>query len=145
MRLDVKKLLSLAEKHRAIILYLIFGVLTTVINWVVYVASMRVFTGAYANVISSLIAWIVAVLFAYVTNRRLVFESRARGFAPVMRECAAFFASRVLTGVLDLSIMYVFADVLRFDGKIVKLVSNIIVVVLNYILSKIVVFKKTAK
>lgn len=135
---------KLFTKHREIVMYGIFGVLTTVVNYAAYLAGMAVLSGKYANVTSTCAAWVISVLFAYFTNRKWVFGSAAVGFAPRVRECAAFFAARIFSGVIDLAIMYAAVDVMGFDGRIVKLLSNVLVIIINYILSKFIIFKKAA-
>lgn len=139
----IRKLLI---KYRELIMYGIFGVLTTIVNYAVYLLCMAAAgenaTAPYANTAASCVAWVISVLFAYFTNRRWVFASKAEGFIPRAKECAAFFASRLFSGVIDLAIMYAAADVMGFDGRIVKLLSNVLVIIINYILSKFIVFKK---
>lgn len=126
-------------------MYLIFGVLTTLVNYVVYLSWVYAFPGKTANVAATVTAWIVSVLFAYFTNRKWVFQSGVTGFQAKLRECGAFFGGRAATGLLDLGIMYLAVDILSFDGRIIKLLSNVLVIILNYILSKLVIFKKRDK
>lgn len=133
---------KLFAKYRELIMYGIFGVLTTAVDYAVYRACMAALMGKYANVISTCAAWVVAVLFAYLTNRRWVFPDRAQGLVPRVRECAAFFAARLFSGAVNLAIMYAAVDVMNFDGNIVKLLANVLVIIMNYILSKFLVFKK---
>lgn len=123
-------------------MYLVFGVLTTLLNWAVYIVWTRIDGGKYANVTAVGIAWVISVLFAYFTNRRWVFESAVNGLIPRLRECGSFFGGRLLTGLLDLCIMYLTVDIMRLDGGVMKLLSNVAVIVLNYILSKLVIFRK---
>lgn len=87
---------------------------------------------------STVIAWTVAVLFSYWGNRNFVFHSNNSG---ILKEAAEFFSCRIATGVLDVIIMYIFVDVLDFPDVIVKTTSNIIVIILNYIASKLFIFK----
>lgn len=127
------------DKYRDVILYLIFGGLTTVVNIVVYwfcvhVLGIGVMPGTVA-------AWALAVLFAYVTNRSLVFHSSAAGSREILKEIGSFFACRLGTGAVDWAIMFVFVTVLHFNDMIVKILANIIVIVLNYVMSKFVIFK----
>ena len=123
---------------REIFLYVFFGALTTLINvvayWVLY------YSMSISNTVSTIISWILSVVFAYVTNKLWVFE---KGNKSTLKEAAEFFLSRISTGVLDLLIMYVFVELLYFEGGIIKIVSNVLVIVLNYLLSKLFVFKKT--
>lgn len=138
----LKIIQGLVLKYREVFLYLIFGVLTTLVNYAVYLAWIYTFPSKVANIEATVIAWIVSVLFAYFTNRKWVFQSGATGFAENLRECLSFFSGRAATGLLDLGIMYLAVDILLFDGRIIKLLSNVLVIILNYILSKLVIFKK---
>lgn len=131
---------GLCLKYKGLILYGIFGVLTTVLNIVVYYVCARVIGIPMAP--SNAIAWVLSVAFAYITNRKWVFESTVAGFLPILREIAGFVACRVLTGLMDMGIMFVFADWLRFDDMIVKVTSNVLVIIGNYVGSKLVVFAK---
>lgn len=134
----VKKLL---EKYKSMLLYVVFGGLTTVVNIISYYICARVIhmnTGA-----STAIAWFVAVAFAYVTNRTYVFESNAHGVKEIMAEVTSFFTCRVLTGVLEIGIMLLCVDVMGFDDLLMKVVSNVVVIILNYIASKLVIFKES--
>ena len=128
------------DKYKDVILYLVFGVFTTVVNIVSYWLCAHVLgLGVMA---SSVIAWALAVFFAYVTNRTMVFHSSATGKGAILKEIGSFFACRLGTGVVDWVIMFVFVTVLHFNDMIVKIAANIIVIVLNYVLSKFVIFKK---
>lgn len=128
------------DKYKDVILYLIFGGLTTVVNIAVYWICVHVLgTGVMFGTVA---AWALAVLFAYLTNRTMVFHSSAAGAQAVLKEIVSFFGCRLGTGVVDWVIMFVFVTVLRFYDMIVKIAANIIVIVLNYVLSKFVIFKK---
>ena len=94
------------------------------------------------TVISTVIAWIVAVIFAYVTNKLWVFESKSCEKQVLAKEILAFFVCRILTGVLDIVIMAVFVDILHFNDMVTKIVSNVVVIILNYIASKFFIFKR---
>ena len=136
----LKKLIG---KYRDMILYVFFGGCTTLVNIFVYFAAARLLsmsTGA-----ANIAAWLLSVLFAYVTNRRWVFHSGADTFGDILREMAGFFASRIATGALDLGVMYLSVDILHLPDVAMKIISNIIVIVLNYALSRLVVFRKKEK
>ena len=120
---------------KELIIYGIVGGITTLIDIVVYWAVSRFL---FVPVVSStIIAWVVAFIFAYFANRKFVFKSHN----PVLTEAFEFFICRVSTGILDVVIMYVFADVLRLYDVAVKITSNIIVIILNYIASKLFIFR----
>jgi len=95
-----------------------------------------------SNVPSVIIAWLLAVVFAFFTNKLWVFKSKS--FAPdvLKHEIPTFFGARLLTGLLDLGIMYLAVDVLHGNGTVWKLISNILVIILNYVASKLIIFKK---
>ena len=127
------------DKYKDVILYLIFGGLTTVVNIVVYWVCVHVLgTGVMPGTVA---AWALAVLFAYLTNRSMVFHSSAAGAQEILKEIGSFFACRLGTGVVDWVIMFVFVTVLHFNDMIIKILANIIVIVLNFVLSKFVIFK----
>ena len=124
------------KKYKEVILYLVFGVLTTLVNWLSYMALTDLFHTPYlwATVISQVLA---------VTNRKWVFESKARGMVAVAREMGKFFGCRAMAFVLDVVLMWLGVDLLHVDDKIMKLVANVVIVIVNYVSSKLVVFKKT--
>ncbi|MGI6004842.1 MAG: GtrA family protein [Christensenellales bacterium] len=127
-------------RHRELVLYLIFGALTTLVN----IASFFLLnlTGLH-YMASTVIAWMVSVLFAYVTNRKYVFGSGVRGFGPVLLEMAKFFAMRGVSGGFDVLAMFVMVDLLSVQENIAKLLSNVIVIILNYVFSKLFIFRKS--
>ncbi|GHV97229.1 membrane protein [Lactobacillus nasalidis] len=134
-----EKLQQLWEKYKDTIPYVIFGVLTTVVNigvfWFFY-RQLHVWM-----MVSNIIAWFASVLFAYLTNRKWVFHSEAASFADYCKEITAFFAARLATGVLDWLIMFIFAEKMGFNDMIMKIVANIVVIILNYVASKFWIFK----
>ena len=127
-------------KYHDVIPYAIFGVLTTVVNVLVYALCARVFH--FGTMPSTVIAWIAAVLFAYVTNRKWVFHSEAKTKGEIFRELVSFFACRLATFFVDMLCMYIFVDVLHFDDVIVKFTANVLVIILNYVASKVLIFRK---
>ena len=130
-------LLNRLQKHRDVLLYLFFGALTTVIS----IASFMLFDLITHELVANLISWICAVTFAYVTNRRWVFQSQARGIQCI-REMGAFFAGRLATLGLEEALLLVFVTWLQFPGTFIKVVAQIVVLVLNYVISKLLVFRK---
>ena len=133
---------KLYNKYQEIIKYLIFGVLTTIISLVTYY--LLVFTILNPNnpiqlQIANIISWITCVTFAYITNRKYVFNSQNRN---IISEIIKFYSSRLTTLFIDILIMFIFVTVLHFNDKIIKLIVQFIIIILNYILSKILVFKK---
>lgn len=136
----IDKLVGMMKKYKELITYGIFGVLTTVINIVVYTVSYNRL--GISNVTSNVIAWILSVLFAYVTNKIWVFESKSTEWKVLFREMTSFFGCRLATGVLDLGIMYVTVDVMALNSTLMKCVSNVFVIIANYVFSKLIIFKK---
>ena len=131
---------ELLKKYRSLILYVVFGAGTTLVNIVVYGAATRFLR--MDEMAANLLAWLLSVLFAYCTNRTWVFESKASGFSALMKEAGSFFAARVATGLMDQGIMFLCVKVLALPDLPVKIASNVIVIILNYVLSKWVVFRK---
>ncbi len=132
----LKKLLN-----KEVIMYLIFGVLTTVISLAVYYG--LIFTilnpdSAIQLQIANILSWVAGVIFAYVTNRKYVFESKENN---KVKEISKFVTSRIGTLLLDMLVMFVGVTLLKANDKIIKLLSQVLVIVGNYILSKLFVFK----
>lgn len=121
---------------REICSYIFFGILTTAVNVVVYALFYYLFD--VENVASTVIAWLVAVIFAYFTNRKWVFKSRNG----VAKEGTGFFLLRGLSEVFDVLVMYAGVDVLKINAMAVKIIANIVVIILNYLFSKLYIFKK---
>ena len=134
------KLKELLARYRSLILYAVFGALTTLANMAAYWLCFDV--SGIPNVPSTIIAWVLAVSFAFITNKLWVFGSRSFDAKTLRHEIPSFFGARLLTGLLDVLIMYVTVDVLGWNAMVWKLVSNVIVIVLNYIASKLLIFRK---
>ncbi|MDR1773436.1 MAG: GtrA family protein [Clostridioides sp.] len=130
--------LTLYKKYKEIILYIFFGGLTTVVNFVSYFIFKDLFNIHY--LISNSLAWFISVLFAYITNKRWVFESKSEN---IFKEFFMFFNMRVLSGIIDIATMYVLVDFFNLNDFFAKCFTQIIVVVLNYIFSKLIIFKNT--
>ena len=146
----VSKIKALCLRYREQLLYLIFGGLTTVVDWAVSFLLYRVWdTAIDANVFvihgANVIAWVSAVLFAYTTNRIWVLRSRQRGLLPIMGELCTFAGGRVITFLLQEALVAVFFDWLGLNKYAVKLIAAVLVVVLNYIISKLLVFRHAEK
>lgn len=128
------------DKLKELVLYGFWGVMTTIINYAVY-AGCNIPLKMTAT-LSNIIAWVVAVIFAFVVNKQLVFNSKDWSFNILFKELWQFVAARLLSGVLETFLIYIFVDRLGFNGLIMKIITNIIVVIINYILSKLFIFKK---
>lgn len=125
---------------REVLAYLVFGVLTTLVNIVVFAILTRALS--VGTVVSNIIAWFLSVLFAYVTNRRWVFGTRGDS---VLKEAATFFTGRIGTGVLDTAMMFVTVDLLGWNDLVMKVAVNVIVIMLNYVISKFLVFRRKSE
>ena len=136
----IERIKLLLSKYYDVISYLFFGVLTTVVNYLVYLPCYNLL--GFPAVISNLIAWVVAVAFAYLTNKPFVFKSYDWSAKTVVPELTKFVGCRVGSGLAETAIIFVFVDILHFDGNILKLITSVLVVILNYIGSKLLVFKK---
>ena len=136
----IQKIRILLEKYRELISYLFFGVLTTAVNFVVYLPVYNIL-GLSASV-SNMIAWVVAVVFAYFVNKIYVFRSLDWSRKTVIPELTKFVAARVLSGVLETGILLVTVDILGWNGNIWKFVTQVLVVISNYVFSKLIVFRK---
>lgn len=136
----IQKIRILLEKYREIISYLFFGVLTTLVNFVVYLPVYNIL-GMSASV-SNMIAWVVAVVFAYFVNKLFVFRSLDWSRQTVIPELTKFVAARVLSGVLETGILLVTVDIMGWNGNIWKFVTQVLVVISNYVFSKLIVFRK---
>lgn len=121
---------------RELVLYVFFGALTFFVNIISYFFFESVLGINY--LISNIIAWFLSVLFAYVTNRIWVFESKS---PDILKEMSLFFGGRIFSGAVDTGLMYLFIDILSIGDLISKIVVQIIVIILNYIFSKLIVFK----
>ena len=145
----MKKIKELLLKYKEVIMYLIFGVATTLVNWIVYSLLMK--TSVVNMTVSNAIAWFTAVVFAYITNKLFVFESRSWNLTAVWKEVVKFFGSRIATGVIEiggLPLLYyigVKQSLFGVEGFLAKILVSIIVVILNYVFSKIFVFNKKDK
>lgn len=128
-------------KYHELISYGFWGVMTTLVNYAAYFIARKLL-GAENYLACNLIAWVVAVVFAFVVNKIFVFDSHSWAGKIVFREAWQFLSARIFSGVIDMAMMWFFVDVLGFSDVIIKIISNIIVIVLNYVLSKLIIFRK---
>lgn len=130
---------KLYKKYEEVIKYLFFGVLTTVISIVSYGLFAKVFHIHY--LVSNILSWILAVLFAFITNKIYVFKSQTKDKKEVTNEMFQFFVFRLVSLGIEMIIMYAFVDMLKINDMVTKIVAQLIVIVLNYVFSKVFVFK----
>lgn len=131
---------KLMVKYWDILSYLFFGVLTTVVNYVVYLPCYNLLN--LSATISNVIAWVVAVAFAYLTNKPFVFKSYDWSAKTVIPELTKFVGCRVGSGVIETVILLFSVDIMGWNGNLWKLLTSVIVVILNYVGSKLFVFRK---
>ena len=131
--------------NKETISYLIFGVLTTIINIVVFWLAQRelslVMSEDAASLVGNVIAWIISVAFAFVTNKLYVFESKSMAFKVVIAELTGFVIARLLSLAFDEGFMFVAIVLLSMNSLLAKIISNVFVVIINYVLSKFFIFK----
>ena len=127
-------------RYKDLVLYTFFGVCTTIINVAIY----NVFYNKFkvTNIASTIIAWVAAIIFAFITNKIFVFSSKSFNWEKLRYELFTFLACRLLTGFLDVAIMIVAVDVMNGDSITWKAISNVFVIILNYVASRLVIFKK---
>ena len=131
------------QKYKEIINYLIFGFLTTVISLgTYYLLTMTILNpnNPIELQITNVISWIVAVNFAYFTNRKYVFNSKNK---KIFSEMIKFYLARIASLLIDMLLMYILVSKLKYNDKIMKIIVQIIVIVMNYIFSKVIIFKKS--
>ncbi len=142
----MKTILDLIKKYKQTLLYLIFGVATTAVNLATYTVFVELLN--VEMTVSNAIAWVVGVLFAFVTNRRYVFESKERGTAAVFRQLLSFTAGRAVSGVIEIALptllfnLGLTAELFGVEGSVAKLSVSVIVIILNYVFSRFIVFRK---
>lgn len=127
------------QKYRRILLYLIFGGLTTMVNMAAYFGLTRLVGVQYLAANAG--AWLTAVLFAYASNRAYVFTSGGQGLVFLVKECLSFMGCRIFSGFIDTGIVLVMIDLLHFQDLVVKIAANTAVVIVNYFFSKWIVFR----
>lgn len=133
-------IINLIKKHKSFIAYGVFGVFTTIVNIVTYNICYN--NLGISNTLSNVAAWVLAVTFAYLTNKVWVFESKSWKWEILRREVPAFISCRLATGIMDIVIMFICVDIMGLPAMVMKVVSNVLVIILNYIFSKLIIFKK---
>ncbi len=136
----MNKLLHLFYKYKEVLLYLFFGVLTTIVSFVSFYISSEIFKIHY--LISNVISWIFAVGFAYVTNRIWVFESETKGIKSILKEILTFVNCRLLSGAIEMITLFILVDIFIIGSMYAKIFTQVIVVILNYVFSKLIIFKE---
>ena len=122
---------KLMKKYKSLIFYGVFGIMTTIVNLVVY--NLCYYRLGIGNTISNVFAWIFAVTFAYLTNKSLVFESKSWAWKVLKREVTAFVSCRLATGIMDIVIMFICVDLFGWHAMLMKVISNVLVIILNWV------------
>lgn len=138
---NIRKIL---KKYRSQIVYLIFGVLTTAVNYVIYIPCFSLLKRSsfrYASAASNVIAWIFAVVFAYLTNKPFVFESHDWSARTIISELIRFVSTRVVSLLIETGILLLTVDTLGWNNLVWKLIASVVVVILNYVGSRLLVFR----
>ena len=136
----MRKIIDLYKKYAEIVNYLIVGGMTTLVSIVVYALFTKLFHVNY--MISNVISWIVAVIFAYVTNKIFVFKSKCENRKAIFVEIYQFFKYRFFSLIIDILLMYLLVEIFNINDMISKIIVQVIIIILNYVFSKIFVFKK---
>lgn len=142
-KIKLKYLADLYRAHKEGMRYLIFGALTTLVNIIAY--ALLYYVLKINNATSNVIAWILGATFAYITNKLYVFDSKVNKGKELLKEIFYFYGCRVLTLAIDEAIMIITVDKWGWNALLMKIVANIIVIILNFIFSKILIFKKNDK
>ena len=137
----INKIKALFVKYHDILVYLVFGVLTTVVNYLIYLPCYNLL--GLSSSVSNVMAWAVAVAFAYVTNKPFVFHSHDWSRETVIPELSKFIGTRLGSGTLETVILLIAVDWLGMNGNLWKIVTSVLVVIINYVGSKLLVFRKT--
>jgi len=145
-----KKIQDLYFKYEEVLMYLFFGVLTTVVSFVSAGASKFLFEllsfgPDFVSVASTVFSWICAVTFAYITNRLWVFDSKTTGKKALLSEAASFYGGRIFTLLVEVVIMWVGYSLIGINYWVTKIAANVVVLILNYVVSKLFVFKNKEK
>lgn len=133
----IKKLI---EKYKEILMYLIFGVLTTLVSYVAY--AFFYYKIDASALVSNVFSWIFSVTFAFITNKLFVFESKSFKLVKFLYEAASFYGCRLLSGVIETLFIWITVDLLSWNSMFMKILISIFVVIVNYFFSKLIIFKK---
>lgn len=156
----MKKIIELLKKYKEPIMYIIVGGLTTVVSFVtqflahligadtetifadgITLSSIQALMNEGSTMLATVISWVCSVTFAFFANKILVFESKEKGKG-FIREFISFYAARIFTFGVELLSMFIFVELLRFDEMAIKLAVQIMILILNYVFSKLIVFRK---
>lgn len=128
------------RKYRSLLAYCFFGLMTSVVNFLVYYPLLNL--SQLSATVCNIIAWAIAVIFSFITNKPIVFGSHDWSLKKVGSEFGRFAACRLFSGILETAFIFLSVDVFALDGNMMKIIASLFVVVFNYVSSKILVFKK---
>ncbi len=137
--LEKERFISMKKLSKELVMYIIMGIGTTIVSLLSYFILANPLHMNYQ--ISNMISWILAVSFAYITNRKYVFDSKINDSKGIFKEVISFFGARLSTLIIEMASMFIFVSLIHFDANIIKLLNQGIVLILNYIFSKLFVFK----
>ncbi|MFR4351223.1 MAG: GtrA family protein [Roseburia sp.] len=137
---EMKWMWEQMEKYRELIGYGFWGVMTTLVNYVIYFACTKLAGIDY--LVSNGVAWGVAVIFAFLVNKVLVFHSMDHSARTLIWEFGSFVSARVLSGALETGMLALFVGILHFSDSVIKIAAGILVIIINYFLSKMLIFRK---
>ena len=140
MVLKEKTIGILKGNNKEIINYLVFGVFTTIVNYVSYFSATKIFNINY--LLANIIAWFISVVFAYITNKFYVFDNKSIEFKYLIKEISLFISARLMSGGIETIFLFIFVSLLSFNDSIIKIIASVFVVIFNYFLSKFIIFKE---
>ena len=127
-------------KYKDILIYLVLGAFTTFVNFLVYFPLLNYCSVSAA--VANVLAWVAAVLFAFVTNKPFVFKSKDWSIPTLLPEFTKFIGCRLGSGIIETLFIMVTVDVLTWNGNVIKILISVFVVIANYLASKYFVFRK---
>lgn len=130
---------SFIKKNREMILYMAFGTLTVLVNFVTYFVMSQINDN---TAVDTAVALLASIIVAYATNRTMVFKSEHHGAKAIFLEFFSFAACRLISGFMDIIIMVIFVDFFHYNDLLIKLISNAFVIIFNYTVSKWFIFKR---
>lgn len=136
----MKKCLERLLQYKELIVYIFCGLLTTIVNYAIYFACTKVFFIHY--LVSNVIAWIISVIFAYLVNKIYVFASLDWSRKKLIKEIWQFMAARIFSGAAETLMLLILVDMMGYPDSIIKIIAQIVVIVMNYLFSKWIIFKK---
>ncbi len=144
MKREKRMIKNLYKKYEEIISYLFFGFLTTIVSFGTYLIFANLFFPEKTDLdiqIANVLSWVCAVTFAYITNRIWVFKSKTKGNAQ-LKEMFNFISARIASLLVDMVMMYILYSVIHMNDTVAKIIVQVVIVIMNYVLSKVIIFKK---